>query len=142
MKFKTRTGRVKDIPIHRYLIDWTAKKYDSEFSTEVIRLLEPYWRRDIILTQVPVAGTRMSYDFVNITKKIVLENDGEQHGRYNSFMHNGSPLNYGAQITRDLDKDALAELNGFQMVRIKPEDLPKLRVSIKNWFRATYDITL
>ncbi len=142
MKWKTKSGRLKDIPVHRYLIDWSADKFDSEFSTEVIRLLEPYWRHDLVVVQLPVAGSRMSYDYVNLSKRIICEADGEQHGRYNSWMHQGSRLNYQAQIKRDLDKDALAELNGFTMVRIKPDDLPKLRVSVKAWFKATHDITL
>ena len=84
----------------------------------------------------------MRYDFVNLTKKVIVETDGRQHDAFNKHFHGNSRANYQAQIKRDLLKDALAEKNGFKMVRIKPGDLPKIRVSIKAWFRATYDITL
>lgn len=142
MKWKTRSGKLKDIKgVHNYLVDWTAKQ-GSEFSREVLDLLYPFWKGDIVFAELPVAGTRMRYDFVNITRKIIVETDGEQHGAYNKHMHNGSIWNYQSQITRDMDKDHLAEINGFRMVRIKPDDLPKLRVSIKAWFKAYHDITL
>jgi hypothetical protein len=142
MKWKTASGKLKDIKgVHNYLVDWTAKQ-GSEFSTEVLGLLQPYWGKDIVFAELPVAGSKMRYDFVNQTKKIIVETDGQQHGSYNKHMHQGSVWNYQAQVTRDLDKDALAEKNGFRMVRIKPEDLPKLRVSIKAWFKAYHDITL
>ncbi len=144
MKWKTKSGRLKDIKaVHTYLVDWTAKQ-GSIFSTEVLELLQPYWRRDIVFAELPVVGGAkgMRYDFVNQTKRIIVETDGQQHHTFNNHFHQGSQFNYRSQIIRDLLKDELAEMNGFQMVRIKPEDLPKLRVSIKAWFKAVYDITL
>ena len=143
MKWKTKSGRLKNIPgIHTYMVDWTGKQ-GSQFSQEVLELMEPYWRHDIVFAELPVAGPgRMRYDFVNLTKKIILETDGRQHDVFNNHFHQGSRINYQAQIKRDLDKDYLAELNGFKMVRIKPDDLPKLRISVKAWFRATYGIIL
>ncbi len=146
MKWKTPSGRLKDIKgVHQYLVDWTAKQ-GSEFSREVLGLLEPYWRGHIVFAELPIpviGGVKgMRYDFVNQTRRIIVETDGAQHSQMSEFFHQGSRLNYQAQIRRDLLKDDLAEKNGFRMVRIKPDDLPKLRVSIKAWFRATHDITL
>lgn len=142
MKWKTASGKLKDIKgVHQYLVDWTAKQ-GSEFSAEVLELLMPYWKGNIVFAELPVAGTRMRYDFVNLSRKIIVETDGEQHDAYNKHMHKGNPFNYRDQIVRDSEKNHLAEINGFKMVRIKPGDLPKLRVSIKAWFKAYHDISL
>lgn len=142
MKWKTPNGKIRDIKgIHTYLVDWTASQ-GSEFSTEVLELLEPYWRHDMVFAELPVAGTRLRYDFVNLSKRIICETDGIQHSCFSEHFHSGSREKYKLQIKNDLLKDRAAETNGFQMVRIKPADLPKLRVSPKAWFKAYHDITL
>ncbi|MBF9678727.1 hypothetical protein IAI24_11340, partial [Streptococcus pseudopneumoniae] len=67
MKWKTATGRFKDIPMHKYLIDWEDKQ-DSKESKRLAEFLKPYWKYDVVCVQVPVAGTpRYSYDYVNIS---------------------------------------------------------------------------
>lgn len=138
MKWKTLSGKFKDIPMHRYLIDWESSQ-DSKFSKSVIEFLRPYWRYDVVCTQVPVAGKRYTIDYVNVSKKIMIEVDGRQHLEYNEFMHRGSRENYKAQFKRDLFKDDYAEKNGFMMIRIIPDDLPKLS---PEWFKEKFGITL
>lgn len=138
MTFKTPTGRLKDIPhINSYRVDWDADQ-GSDFSTDVLSFLEPYWKHDIVFAELPVAGTRMRYDFVNLTKKVVVETDGEQHDDPAAFHNRGSKAIWLAQIKRDELKNRGAAMNGFKMVRIKPDDLPLT----KKWFLDTYDIAL
>lgn len=137
MKWKTSTGKYKNINMPDYLVDWDAKQ-DSQFSREVLLFLRPYWKHDIVCAQVPVAGTRMSYDYVNVSKRIIVEADGAQHDKLILGFFHRTAEDYKAQFKRDILKDDLAQLNNFKMVRIKPSDLPLT----KEWFKKTYDITL
>lgn len=139
MKFKALSGRLVDIRnIHRYRVDWDGDQ-GSKFSEDVLDFLEPYWKHDIVFAELPVAGKpRMRYDFVNLSKKVIVESDGAQHDAYNAHMHGGSQERYKDQIKRDLFKDRMAEINGFTMVRVKPHDLPLT----KDWFLQTWGVTL
>lgn len=137
MKWKTPTGRLKDIPMHHYLVDWMADQ-DSQFSAEVLEFFRPYWRHDVVCAQVPVAGNRMSYDYVNVTKRIIVEADGIQHDNPNSHFHGGSNAKWLGQIKRDHLKNDLAAKNGFTMIRIKPDDMPLSR----RWVESTFGVTL
>lgn len=136
MKQKTITGRLKDIPTTPYLVDF-ADDQGSQFSADVLDFLYPYWKHDVILAEWPVAGTRLRYDFVNLSKKIVVETDGIQHTQFSDHFH-GSRAKYLHQIKNDLLKDRIAEINGFKMVRINPDDLPLT----KDFFKHQFDIDL
>jgi len=137
MKWKTATGKIKDIPMHKYLVDWDADQ-GSVFSADVLAFLEKYWKYDIVCAEVPVAGTRMKYDFVNVTKMLICETDGAQHDKFIEGHFHRTREDYKAQIKRDVQKDSLAQKNGFKMIRIKPTDLPLT----KEWFKTTYDVDL
>lgn len=137
MKWKTPSGKLKDIVMPPYRVDFDDDQ-DSQFSTEVLDFLEPYWRHDMVYAQVPVAGTKMSYDYVNVTKKIILEADGIQHDNPKSHFHGGIPAKWLSQIKRDQLKNELAAKNGFKMIRIRPGDLPLT----KTWMESTWNISL
>jgi hypothetical protein len=137
MKFRTPTNRFKDIPIHHYRVDWGAPQ-GSQFSRDVLLFLYPYWRHDVVLSELPVAGTKLRYDFVNVSKRIVIETDGAQHDDPLNFRHEGSGAKWLHQIKRDVLKDQCAESNGFKMVRIKPTDMPLT----KAFFNHQFDIDL
>lgn len=137
MKWKKLNGSLVDISIAKYKIDFEGEQ-GSLFSEEVLDFLYPYWKNDIVLCELPVIGTRMRFDYVNISKRIICETDGFQHTQYSPHFHGGSRSKYLAQIKRDLFKDQIATNNNFIMVRIKPDDLPLT----KEWFKKTYDIDL
>lgn len=138
MKWKTISGKLKDVNMGNHLIDWDDDQ-DSKFSKEVADFLHPYWKYDVVCVQVPVAGReKMTYDYVNVSKKIIMEVDGSQHQSFNKHFHGDCRAKYRAQIDRDLLKDKLAEKNGFTMIRIRPEDLPLT----KEWVEETWEITL
>lgn len=136
MKWVTLTGRLKEVPTAGYAVDWDGEQ-GSQFSADVLDWIYPYWKGDPVLAEYPVAGTRMRFDYVNVRRKIILEVDGRQHDAFVKHMHKNRDA-YGAQFKRDIDKDAIARLNGFKMVRVKPGDLPLSR----EWFKATFDIDL
>lgn len=137
MKWKTATNKIKDIPMHKYLVDWDADQ-GSMFSEDVLAFFHAYWKNDIVCAEVPVAGTKMRYDFVNVSKKVICETDGAQHDQYISGHFHRNREDYKKQIKRDILKDELAQKNGFKMIRIKPADLPLT----KEWVESTFQIRL
>lgn len=139
MKLKLLNGKIRDFKVTDTLIDWTDDSL-SEFQLECKNLLEPYWKRDIVCEEFRLFG-RMSLDFFNVTKRIAVEVQGRQHSTYVPFM-SGSRLGYLSQIQRDMKKQKWCEINDIQLVEIHPHHLPKIRVNIKAWFLAIYDITL
>lgn len=141
MKWLTPTGRFKDIKhIHTYRVDWEGDQ-GSDYAAEILDLLYPYWKFDIVYAELPVVGTRLRYDYVNVSKRIICECDGAQHDDFNKHFH-GHRERYKRQIKNDILKDSAAEKNGYKMVRIKPYDLPKIREDIKGWFLEMFNITL
>lgn len=143
MKWLTPKGYPKDIRnIHQYRVDWDGEQ-GSDYAAEILDLLYPYWKYDIVYAELPVVGTnRLRYDYVNVSKRIICECDGKQHDDFSPHFHGNSREKYKKQIKNDILKDSAAERNGYQMVRIKPYDLPKIREDIRGWFLETFDITL
>lgn len=139
MIFLTLTNRRQDVRIPHYLIDWEAKSL-SRFQWDVKQFLKPYWGGGdkVICEEMPVAGTRMRIDIVNVTDKVAVEIQGDQHNKVSAFFHGGSLAKYKAQIKRDLCKAEWCEKNGFTLVEIMPADLPLTA----KWFLDHYQVTL
>jgi hypothetical protein len=70
MKFKTLHGSEKRVSkIRKYLIDWDKKsKSKIQFNTK--QFLKDYWDNHVVFEEFPVAGTRLSLDFYNASKKL------------------------------------------------------------------------
>ena len=122
MKFKTLHGGEKRVPkIRNYLIDWTQKsKSKIQFSTK--KILHPHWKNHVVFEEFPVAGTKLSLDFYNATKKIAIEVQGVQHRKYVPFFHNKNKANYIDQLRRDKQKQQFCEKNDIAYVEIYDGD--------------------
>ena len=81
----------------------------------------------------------MSIDIVNISDRICIEIQGEQHNSYSKHFHGGRKSKFLNQMERDLFKMEWAELNGFDFWEIFPSDLPHLS---KKYIREKFDYTL
>lgn len=136
MRFKTLSGRPKDVNITKLMIDWDGD-FGSLFEAEFADWIYPYWRHDVVVCQLPVAGTRLSIDFFNVSRRIAVENQGRQHQEYVPFL-SGSRTGYLSQIKRDLMKAEWCRVNDIKLVEILPEDLPLT----KSFFKDRYDIDL
>jgi hypothetical protein len=136
MKFKTLTGKTKEISIKKYLIDWDGDSL-SKFQMEVKDFLYPFWKNDVVCEELIMAGTKMRFDMVNISRKIVVEVQGAQHNELNNYWNQGSKLVFLKQLKKDMSKFKWCELNGFKFVEIEPNDelTPKL-------FLERYNISL
>ena len=121
-------GRSVSKNVSKYLVDW-SKPCRSKIQTKVKNFFEDYWCNHICYEEFPVFGSRMKVDLVNMTKKIAVEVQGEQHDSFNKFFHNNSRSNYLKSIIRDQEKYKWLEMNNFKILEIKKEDLPHLNRS-------------
>jgi len=124
--------------VSKYLISW-KKKSKSKLQFSVKEFLQPYWKNHIVYEEFPVYGTRMKVDFVNTTKKIAIEVNGPQHDEFNKFFHGNSRAKYLQSMKRDVQKADWLENNGFILMQIYKDDIPKLNLS---YIRKTFDISL
>lgn len=136
MKFKTLSGKVRDFPIHKWRIDWEGDSL-SNFQADCKDFFYDYWKDDVVCEEFRIVSSRMSIDFVNITRRIAVEVQGSQHSQYNSFM-SGSRSGYLGQIKRDLSKRRWCDMNDFFLIEIFPENMPLT----KKWLEETWDIVL
>lgn len=104
-------------------MDWKGKSL-SKFQARVKAFLEPFWRSDLVYEEFPVAGTKMSFDFYNETRDIVIEvSPNATHFEFNKFFHKNR-AKFLSQIMRDDDKHKFCEMNGILLIEvIKEEDI-------------------
>lgn len=121
MIFLDLRGREKKLKnAGRYRVDWSGGTR-SKGQTALKKFLYPYWKDKLIFEEMPLVGSRMSFDIVNITDKLILEFDGIQHSQYVKHFHGSRVSKFLGQIKRDLKKEEWAEINGFSLVRIVSE---------------------
>ena len=137
MKFKTLSGKLKDVNINRFKIDWDGDSL-SDFQANCKDFLYPFWKNYIVCEEFRIPSTRMSLDMFCVDRRVAIECQGRQHSQYVPFL-SGSRSGYLGQIKRDLAKEKWCELNKINLCEIHPDDLPKLS---KEWFKKTYDIDL
>ncbi len=125
MQFITLTGKRKSVSVQPYLIDWEDDSL-SKFQFSVKQFLHHYWQHHVVCEEFPVAGTRMRIDFYNVTRRIAIECDGEQHNQYNKHFHRGSFSVFQKQLDRDDKKKTWCEKNDIELIRIYEDDVPNL----------------
>jgi very-short-patch-repair endonuclease len=104
----------------KYLIDWD-KPSRSKFQSQTKDFLRPYWQHDIVFEEFRLVGTRLSFDFYNANKKIIIEVQGAQHTKFVKFFH-GNRLKYLQQLKRDDKKYEFCQKNNLKLVEIYPTD--------------------
>jgi hypothetical protein len=132
MKLYSVTGRIINKNVSQFLIDWD-KQSRSKIQFQVKQFLKPFWQ------EFPVFGSRMKVDFINVSRKIAVEVNGDQHSSFNKFFHNNSRLNYLNSIKRDYKKSVWLEKNGFQLIELETSDLNKLSY---DYINHTFNISL
>lgn len=123
MKFIKLSGYTENKDVTKYLIKW-KKKSRSIFQREVKFFLEPFWKNHVVYEEFPVIGTKMTLDIVNLSARIAIEVQGEQHLKYNKFFHGENHSNWYNQLQRDVDKKKWCELNNIRLIEIYPKDMP------------------
>ncbi len=125
MRLLNIRGKLQSRLVSKYLIEWD-KKSRSKIQFKVKQFLKPYWENHVVYEEFPVYGTRLKVDILNATKKVAIEVNGRQHSNFNSFFHNNSRAKYLASIKRDVEKAKWLEMNGFTLIEIEEDEVPKL----------------
>lgn len=117
-------GKLISRNVERFRIKWDAPcRSKIQLATKLF--LQPFWLTNICYEEFPVYGTLLKVDIINFTKKIAVEVQGNQHDNYNPFFH-GSRAGYFTSIKNDSIKRRWLELNGFQLVEIYEDEVPKI----------------
>jgi len=136
MKFVGTNGRVYNINITPYLIDWSRKVSAPQF--KVKSFLKKYWGAKVVLEEFTIPGTRMRVDLMNVTNKVAVEVSPKSSHSFNQFFHKNR-ANFQGAMKREVDKVKWLEANGYVLVEVFDEDFDKLSVE---WFKEKYDIDL
>jgi len=120
MTFLDLKGRKKSKSLSKYLADWNGGTR-SKGQTALKRFLYRYWSSDIVCEEFPLVGSRMTFDIINLSKKIAIEFDGAAHHKFIPHFHGSRVSKFLGQIKRDLQKEDWCELNNFCLVRINSE---------------------
>jgi hypothetical protein len=139
MKWKLTSGKeISFNPANYRLKDW--EKAPSGPQLKVQKFMYPYWKHDIVLTEMvlPKSGKKR-YDLVNLSKKVIIETSPDSvHLEFNEFFHK-SRAGYLKKIKADYEKMELAELNGFKFIELNDEHLENLT---KKMFKEVFDLNL
>ena len=139
MRWKLQNGRLQWRNDKQYIIDWNKPSRSKE-QTKVKKFLEQYWKNDIVYEEYTLPSTKLFVDFINATKKIALEHQGDgAHNEFNPFFHKNSRANYLSSIKRDVKKRKLLEENGYLFVETFTKDLNGLS---REFFLETYNINI
>ena len=138
MKLYDIKGRLVNKSVTKYRIRWDGE-CRSNFQYEVKQFFKKFWYGQICYEEFPVYGSRMKVDFINATKKIAVEVNGQQHDEFNKFFHSNSRTKYLQSIQRDAEKHQWLELNNFIIIEIYEKDLQKLSLS---YIKDVYGISI
>jgi hypothetical protein len=108
----------------KYRIKWD-KKAPSKGAQIVKDYLKKWCYNYIWYEEYFLPKTRLRIDYLCPSKLVAIEFDGPQHQSYNKFFH-GSRAGYLASIKRDVKKTEILESNGYTVINLTEEDLPKL----------------
>ena len=124
MRLLNINGKLVYKSVGKKRINW-SKKSRSKLQTQVKVFLKKFWKNHIVYEEFPVYGTRMSVDFLNATKKIAIEVNGQQHSQYVKFFH-GSRIYYFKSIKRDVKKAEWLQMNEYVLIELERKDVNEL----------------
>ncbi len=131
-------GRLVNRNILRYQIKWDGKSR-SIIQWKVKQFLKPYWQRMACYEEFPVYGSLLKVDILNLTLKIAIEVQGDQHNNFNAFFHNNNRAVYLKGITNDSKKYDWLEKNEIKLIEVNEEEIPMLS---KQFFADKFGLVL
>ena len=138
MRFYNIYGKLVNKSLNKYLIDWDGK-CRSNIQFKVKQFLKPYWSGMIIMEEMPCAGTLLHVDLVNLTLKIAIEVNGNQHSAFNPFFHNNDPNRYLKGYKNDVKKSEWLAKNDFKLIEINEDEINLLS---KQFFLEKFNLVL
>lgn len=120
MTFLDLKGRKKTLRnARKYLVDWHGSTR-SKGQTALKKFLYPYWKDQMVMEEMPLVGSLMKFDIINLTAKIAVEFDGQAHYQFVKHFH-GTRNGFLKHVKRDLQKEDFLERNGITLVRVQSE---------------------
>ena len=133
MKWKALSGREFTQSISKYTIDWDAP-CRSKIQTRVKQWFEPYWVTHDCYEEVAMKGIipkgRLRIDLLNLTIRVAVEVQGEQHYERNEFFHKNDEHGFLRQMWNDKNKAEWCDINEIKLIEISKDHLPLTR----EWF--------
>lgn len=131
-------GFPKKVNINKKLIKWDDPSASSaQFKTK--KFLKDYWAPDRVCEEFIIPGSRLRIDFINFSKKIVIEVSGQQHEKFVKFYHKNR-LNFLSSVKRDMQKiDWVESKMKFKFIEIYDNEVDMLS---ENFFLERFDINL
>lgn len=121
MLFKTLDGSQRRVNNYRrYFVDWDGSSR-SKVQKRVKDILVHFWRHDMVFEEMPMVGSKLSFDFFNFNKKIAVEVQGRQHHKFVPHFH-GSFGKFRKQMKYDDMKLKWCDLNDIELVEILETD--------------------
>lgn len=119
------------------MVDWD-KKVGSNLQFETKQFFKTYWEHCIVLEEMPLVGTKLRVDLINLTYRYAVEVQGIQHVKYNPFFFK-TRTNWARAIVRDCEKEKWLEANGFTLIEVFTDEVPKLSAA---FIQEKYGISL
>lgn len=126
MRFLDVYGRLRFRNIESCRVRWD-KFRASKPQFKVKKFLKKFWENDVVYEEMPVYGSRLRVDIVNVTRKIAVEVHGEQHENFNPFFHR-TRSEYFKSFQRDEIKAQWLERNGFTLIIIYEKEADNLSI--------------
>lgn len=120
MTFLDLKGRKKTLKnSKKYLVNWHGETR-SKGQTALKKFLYPFWKDDMVLEEMPLVGSLMRFDIINLTRKIAVEFDGRAHHEFVKHFHK-TRNGFLRHIKRDIQKEDFLEINKITLVRVRNE---------------------
>lgn len=124
MRLLNTRGRLVKKNVEGYRINWD-KESRSKIQFAVKQFLKPYWYGHVVYEEFPVFGTQLKVDIINLTRKIAIEVQGDQHYKFNKHFH-GNRAAFLGSVHRDTTKMDWLALNNIQLIEILQNEAHKL----------------
>lgn len=119
-------------------IDWD-KKSPSILQQKVKNFLRNYWKGHVVCEEFRIPGTKYRVDFINFNKRIAIEVDGQQHGKFIPFFHGNQAHGFRKQILRDVSKLEHLERNGIKVLNISYDEVDQISL---DFFSKTFNMSI
>lgn len=121
---KINSDKVISLNVSNYRINWDRKVSGPQ--KKVKDFLRKYWSTHSVLEELPIPGSKLRVDIINVTDMVAIEVSPRQHFSYNAFLHKGHQTVFLKNVKSDCNKKQWCIDNGFTYIEITDDDLDKL----------------
>lgn len=123
--YKLNSEKLVNINLFKYELDWEDDSLGSKPERLVIEFLKPFWSHKLCVWQLPIPGSKMRCDIINIHDSIAIEVSPKSSHSFNKFFHKNE-LNFLKALKRDISKEAWCIKNDFAFIELMDDDFDKL----------------